>query len=62
MEFLLYVPLIGLVTIGILFPSILVCCCKNNEKIENIENNENNEKTKLNEKQNKIKFYDPLLL
>ena len=56
MEFLLYVPLIGLVTIGILFPSILVCCYKNNE------NNENNENNKLIEKQNKIKFYDPLLL
>ena len=56
MEFLLYVPLIGLFTIGILFPSILVCCYKNNEK------NENNEKTKFNEKQNKINFYDPLLL
>ena len=62
MYFLLYVPLIGLFTIGIIFPTILVCCYKNNE------NNENNENIKLFETdneintKNKIKIYDPLLL
>ena len=59
MYFLLYVPLIGLFTIGIIFPTILVCCYKNNENNENIKLFETD--NEINTK-NKIKIYDPLLL
>jgi len=65
MDFLLYAPFIGLITIGIIIPTILFCCCKN---CKNCENNENNENIKLLETnndfnpQNVLKIYDPLLL
>ena len=59
MFFILYVPLIGLVTIGIIFPSILICCCKNNE---NNENNKLFDPDNVINAKNKINFYDPLLL
>ena len=65
MYFLLYIPLIGLFTISIIFPTILCCCYKNDENDENNENNENNKlfetDNEINTK-NKIKIYDPLLL
>jgi len=58
MDFLLYAPLIVLLTIGIIFPTILFCCCKkceNNENTKLLEtNNDSNPK-------NAIKIYDPLL-
>ena len=57
MNFLLYVPFIGLFTVGIIFPTIFFCYCKNDEN-----NDEKNEKIKLIKSQPKFKMYDPLLI
>ena len=57
MNLLLYVPLIGLITVGIIVSPILYCYCKKEEK-----NDDENEKMKLIKSQPKLKKYDPLLI